>query len=117
MTATEGHTPGPFFFDQMICRRRDDQSLQPIAIPAAALDQADVAWVVDLLNKGTHFDAMLAALKGVYLMASGNDWFCRGCGAGRPGQTEERDPCRPGCSVQAVRDAIAKAKARERDDD
>lgn len=56
-------TPGPFFFDQMICRLREDESLQPMAIPAAALTMRDVFEMVGLLNKGTHFDDMLEALK------------------------------------------------------
>ena len=75
-------TPGPYFFDQMVCSRRADGSLVPTAIPAACMfpsraarDGAglphpahpaiaeDVETLVELLNKGTHFDRLLAAAK------------------------------------------------------
>lgn len=63
MPKGESRTPGPFFFDQMICRHREDESLQPIAIPSAPLTMPEVLWLVDLLNKGTHFEKMLEAIK------------------------------------------------------
>ena len=64
-------TPGPYFFDQMICSRRPDGSLVPTAIPAAHWSHDEVTELVDLLNKGTHFDDMLDMLK---LMASGKGY-------------------------------------------
>ena len=56
-------TPGPYYFDQIICARRDDGSLLPVAIPAAHWTRDEVDVLVDLLNRGTHHDKLLAALK------------------------------------------------------
>lgn len=65
-------TPGPFFQDgDMICdRRRSEKPGQEqwIAIlqDADTITDEEAQEVVDLLNKGTHYDGLLAALKRIH---------------------------------------------------
>ena len=62
-------TPGPFTLDPFdnICRREERYTL-PVAVAVTSADsepQDEAAELVDLLNKGTHFDELLAVLKRV----------------------------------------------------
>ena len=65
MPKGEYDTPGRFWLDvkNNICERRDKCSV--IVLTPLHLDEAECEELVGLLNKGTHFDAMLEALKHV----------------------------------------------------
>ena len=69
MPKGEYDTPGPFRIgqthlgDHMVMR---EGQLKALFIFWSAADKIERKYMVDLLNKGTHFDEMLAALKEAY---------------------------------------------------
>lgn len=91
-----GKTPGPFVQDgDMICdERRSDRQWIAMFDDADTIDDATCEEIIDLLNKGTHFDRLLAALKNVRGDAAMSD---QKIGAG---------------TFDQVRDAIAEAQGR-----
>ena len=59
------HTPGPFYSPERsgAIRCRGRPGTQHVAMTPLNMDRSELERMVDLLNKGTHFDEMLAALK------------------------------------------------------
>ena len=65
MPKDEYDTPGPFYTPDgsTVIRKKGRKGTQHITTLGYGMAAAERKGLVDLLNKGTHFDGMLAALK------------------------------------------------------